>query len=211
MAIPLKLTFYNEYRSPPHFTPTSEAGGNETYLILGKSQSISNVIQQADIYQAARENPGAVFTWGLEGFPKCCSDAWQAGVGFFWQHALALGPTCAQPGSCRLSQAGAGAPHRWGRRRHRGSWCSGQWDAQRTLIRADFEAALHTRSAVGPPWTRREYTARNPEPLILGLGSRSPRVPVTLALAGSLLTHVTSLTASHQIRGRRSSPGAPAD
>lgn len=111
--------------------------------------------KQADIYQEARENPGAVFTWGLEGFPKCCSDAWEAGVGFLWQHSLALGPTCA-PRPARQLQTLAGK-----------SWCApsvraaptprvlmpGQWDAQRASIRADFEAALHTRRAAGPPWT----------------------------------------------------------
>lgn len=37
---------------------------------------------------------------------------------------------------------------------------------------------------------------------------RSPWALVILVLAGRSLTHVTSLTASHQIRGRRS-PGAP--
>lgn len=188
--IEITSTFHTHFRS----------WGKWNIFNSRKSQSISSWY-----LPEARENPGAVFTWGLEELPQVCSDAWEAGVGFLWQHSLALGPTCApRPARQLQTLAGKTGASRRSGRRHLGP------DAKPVgrAAKPAFARILKPR-CTEEPRARREHTAwtRAVDP---GSGSRSPEVPVTLALAGCLLTHVTSLTAATQIRGRRSSPGAPA-
>lgn len=92
----------------------------------------------------------------------------------------------AQPASCRLSRARAGAPSSVrAAPTPRVLMPAGGTRSEPAFARIS-SCARHPKSRA-----RREHTAWNPEPLILGLGSRSPRVPVTLALAGCLLTHVS--------------------
>lgn len=111
--------YFLEWRSPPHFTPTSEARENETYLIVGKSQSISKLMFTKKPEKTQEQySPG-----GWKASPSAAlmpeNLVWAFFDNTLWLWGQPVRP--AQPGRCRLSRARAGAPHRSGRRRHRGS------------------------------------------------------------------------------------------
>lgn len=197
-AMLLKLIFQNGYRSPPHFTPASEAGGKWDTLNRRKKA----ISQQVDVYQVANEYRRAVLSLGLEGLPKCCSDPWDAGLGFS-RYRLSCAPRTARqlresfrqerfvPSGREARSLRVQMPRLWGH------WANGspRWGLKQRCAPGGGAPRANPK-----PTSSRPAGPRSPR--------RSPWAPVTLALAASLLTHVTSLTASHQIRGRRS-PGAP--